>query len=68
MPASRGPSHARREVQLELAVLLYFAGDALAAREALHSYMDRPDRRAEHTGDAEQLNVFAAKLQLMAAT
>lgn len=49
-------------------MLLYFAGDALAAREALHSYMDRPDRRAEHTGDAEQLNVFAAKLQLMAAT
>ena len=70
--------HACREARLELALLLYFASEALEAQGALRAYMDMRREAAERDGvidvvvggkddgGAEQLAIFAAKLQLMA--
>ena len=63
---------------MELALLLYFAGEALDAQGALRAYLDMRREAAERDGvsditkggkddgGAEQLAIFAAKLQLMA--
>ena len=73
---SRGPSsgvskgvalHGCRAVQLEFALLLYFAGEAARALDALRAYLDLGLERGGGAADgaAEELEVFAAKLRLM---
>ncbi len=64
--------HGCRAVQLELALLLYFAGEAARALDALRAYLDQSGGGAglergggAADGAAEELEVFAAKLRLM---
>jgi len=54
-------------VQLEFALLLYFAGEAARALDALRAYLDLGLERGGGAADgaAEELEVFAAKLRLM---